>query len=127
MFRVIVGLVFLVAGCIKVRSGIKWFTEVVLSYQLVGKRVATLFAYLIPPLEIACGVSLIIGFAVRPTALFGTILLCIFSVALAVALMRGNKVNCGCFGNSVQSKTIRHSLFYRNVILIAMSMVVYYF
>ena len=51
-----------------------------------------------PWLEIGAGLLLIIGVGIRFAALFGSLLMVLFIVAIAQAWARGLSIDCGCFG-----------------------------
>src|SRR5437660_12040807 len=75
-------------------------------------------AVILPPVEIAIGVCLIPA----RLALYGSIgalcLLALFIVGIGVALARGRKPDCHCFGQ-LHSKPVGGDLLVRNIVLAA--------
>ena len=56
----------------------------------------------LPWIEIGAGLLLILGVAVRQTAIFSGFLMLIFIIAIAQAWARGLSIDCGCFGGGGQ-------------------------
>jgi Methylamine utilisation protein MauE len=64
---------------------------------------ALLLARVLPWLEVALGLLLISGIALRWVGSLTTVLLVVFMYALARAAIKGLAINCGCFGNESTS------------------------
>lgn len=93
--------VFIIAGVIKL-SDPSAFTQDILRYRMLSESWSTFLAACLPWLEILVGLS----FFYRPlrlSASFLTVgLMTIFTVAVAVSLLRGLDISCGCFGKAFQ-------------------------
>jgi uncharacterized membrane protein YphA (DoxX/SURF4 family) len=96
-FRLLLALVFLLAGASKV--GQPWvFVHTVEQYQLLPEGVARPFALALPWVELLVGFYLLIGLFTRVTAMVASALLLLFICALATQLARGTTaIGCGCF------------------------------
>ena len=68
------------------------------AYELLPVSVANLFGYILPWFEIGVGALLILGVAVKISALLGGVTMVIFIFAIAQAWARGLSIDCGCFG-----------------------------
>ncbi len=97
--RLLVGLVFVLAGAGKVaaRSG---FRGQLAALSVVPPRMVAPAAALIPAIELLAGAALLTGTLVRPAASFLGALLFIFTIGLALVLRRGQRARCGCFGRA---------------------------
>jgi uncharacterized membrane protein YphA (DoxX/SURF4 family) len=76
------------------------FAKAIWAYELVPAVALNPLALILPWLELACGLALLAGVWVRPAALWVGALLLVFSLALAINLVRHRPVDCGCFGSS---------------------------
>lgn len=101
--RFILAGVFLAAGFAKLLSS-EEFALAVQNYDLVPPKAAALVARLLPPLEVACAVLLLLGLGIRPVSAVLALLLVVFSSAVAINLARGREIDCGCFGASTERR-----------------------
>lgn len=92
-----VGFVLLTAGAAHLGNPYYFMTRV-LAYDLVGARVALCLALLLPSLEMVLGVCLICRVAPLSAQIVTAMLIAIFIAAQGIALARGLKIDCGCFG-----------------------------
>jgi uncharacterized membrane protein YphA (DoxX/SURF4 family) len=88
--------VFLVAGGTKV-GDLAASGRAVNAYRLMPYDVAKVVGAAQPFLEIALGLLLLVGLAVRLSAGIGAVLLVIFIAGIASAWARGLQIDCGCF------------------------------
>src|SRR5437763_4227874 len=117
VFRFGLAVLFLLSGLAKLPRRAE-FIAAVRSYELVPDSVGALVGRLLPPVEVAAGLLLALGLAVRPVAALLGAFLVVFSGAVAVNLLRGRTIDCGCFGPVAQRK-ITWATVARNGILIA--------
>jgi uncharacterized membrane protein YphA (DoxX/SURF4 family) len=97
VFRFGLAVVFLLSGLAKLPRRAE-FTSAVRNYQLVPDRVGALVGRLLPPVEVAAGALLALGLGIRPVAALLGVFLIVFSAAVAINLLRGRIIDCGCFG-----------------------------
>jgi hypothetical protein len=95
--RLGLGVVLLLAGYLKAIHPQK-SAMAVRAYELLPVSVANLFGYILPWFEIGVGALLILGVAVKISALLGGVTMVIFIFAIAQAWARGLSIDCGCFG-----------------------------
>jgi uncharacterized membrane protein YphA (DoxX/SURF4 family) len=88
--------VFLVAGGTKV-GDLAASGRAVNAYRLMPYDVAKIVGAAQPFLELALGLLLLVGLAVRLSAAIGAVLLVIFIAGIASAWARGLQIDCGCF------------------------------
>src|SRR6266446_6326765 len=100
--RIFLGLVFLVAGLLKLVNPDQFGREMT-GYGIIGARLAAAAAPLLIALEITLGAALLLAARVRLTAPLAVALLLAFLGAKAYALARGNTDPCGCFGAYLQT------------------------
>jgi uncharacterized membrane protein YphA (DoxX/SURF4 family) len=99
--RLILGGVLLAAGLLKYQHLDK-SQMAVRAYEMLPIALANLLGIILPFLEIAVGVLLVIGAAVRISAIVGGVLMGAFMIGIAQAWARGLSIDCGCFGGGGQ-------------------------
>lgn len=107
--RLVVGVVFLVAGGSKA-LGIQTFAAEISAYRLVPALLVQPIAIVLPLFELLIGVYLLIGFWLRWSALAAAVLQAIFIGAMALALARGLTIECGCIGPTLGVGILRETV-----------------
>lgn len=97
LLRLVVGGVFIWAAVTKIADPLS-FAQDVRNYRLVGQSLSFVTAIILPWVELMAGVCLIIGIFPRSSALLISGLLVFFIILVAVTMLRGIDVECGCFG-----------------------------
>ncbi len=95
--RVIVGGVLFAAGALKAHNSAE-ARMAVQAYRILPARVAAILGYTLPWVEMAIALLLILGVAVKGSALLSALLMGIFIIAISQAWARGLSIDCGCFG-----------------------------
>jgi len=102
LIRLILGLLFIVAGIVKLRDP-KAFTVVIDAFGLVSGSVSESLAIVLPILEILAGLGLIFDFPMSLHTVTG--LLIIFIAILLYGIHLGLDIDCGCYGpDDVESR-----------------------
>ncbi len=99
--RVVVAAVFLVSGGIKAVNARETLVAV-RAYQLLPDSLASTVAAVLPYLELAIGLLLLVGLATRLAAVLAVVLLVVFIAGVVSAAARGLSIDCGCFGGGGQ-------------------------
>lgn len=94
------------------------FVEVIHSFRILPARLSRALALSLPWLEVVIGAALALGLWTRLAAATAVVLLAVFSVAIAVNLVRGNALECNCFGPLYRGRISGWSLL-RNAVLAA--------
>lgn len=81
------------------------FMRSLYAYLLLPDVLLAPLALFLPWLEALCGLALILGPARRGAAAITLGLMVVFLGALGINRLRGNPVDCGCFGGSHAQKT----------------------
>jgi Methylamine utilisation protein MauE len=111
--RILTALVFLSAALGKVRHRLA-FQGVVANYRLLPQFAVPAFAGLLPAVEAAIAVALLIAPPTWPEAC-AAILLIVFAAAMAINIRRGRRhIDCGCFQGALK-QTLNWMLVTRNV------------
>ena len=97
IFRLTLGVVLLLAGYLKAINPQK-SAMAVRAYELLPISLANFLGYVLPWFEIGVGALLILGVAVKISALLGGFTMLIFILAISQAWARGLSIDCGCFG-----------------------------
>ncbi len=95
--RLIPGVVFLYAGAVKVVD-VQAFAANIRAYQLVGWDISVVLSYILPVLEIAAGLLLIVGLFTRWAAATTLLMLLMFMAGIVWVWSQGINIDCGCFG-----------------------------
>ena len=89
--------VWLTSGLIKAADPRETLVAV-RAYQLLSDGMASAVAAVLPYLEIALGVLLLVGLATRLSAVLSAVVLVVFIAGVISAAARGLSIDCGCFG-----------------------------
>lgn len=92
------GGLFLLAGWIKAQNPLA-FVLAIEGFKLFPEAVIPFFAFTVPVLELLCGAMLVCGFGTREAGFVLLGMTTAFTLAIASVLLRGMKVDCGCFGS----------------------------
>ena len=89
--------VFLISGGIKAADPDQTYLAV-RAYEVLPPNLATVVADVLPWLEIAIGVLLLLGIGTRLVAGVAAAVLVVFMLGVIQAWARGLSIDCGCFG-----------------------------
>lgn len=99
--RAVLAGLFIYAGVIKLINPDLFLSDIE-SYRLVPYSLAWLTAFYLPPLEILCGVGLLLPRLLRPASVILLGLILVFLIAIISAWGRGLNISCGCFGATTE-------------------------
>lgn len=97
MARLGLGGVMLYAGLPKLLD-LTASVQNVMAYELFGYELSRAIGILLPVVEIALGVLLILGLLTRQVAAVTGVLMLVFIAGIISAWARGLAIDCGCFG-----------------------------
>ena len=115
VFRFVLAGVFIAAGLSKVRRR-QAFVRTVQRYQMLPAEIARPLALGLPFFELGCGLLLLFGLGIVAAAALVGLALVVFCAAIAVNLIRGREMDCGCM-TSVGPRRIGWPLVVRNAVL----------
>ncbi len=95
--RLVLGGVLFAAGWLKIFTPAKSQMSV-RAYEVLPISIANFLGIALPWLEVGFGILLILGIAVRLSAIVGGGLMSVFIAAISQAWARGLSIDCGCFG-----------------------------
>jgi uncharacterized membrane protein YphA (DoxX/SURF4 family) len=95
--RLVLAGVFVTAGALKLPDPAE-SVRAVRAYRLLPEAVVPTVGYGLPLFEVALGLLLVVGLAVRLAAVASGVLLVLFVVGVGAAWARGLQIDCGCFG-----------------------------
>jgi len=95
--RLILGVVLIVAGALKVTSPAA-SALAVRAFQILPYDLAGYVGFMLPTVEIAVGLLLVVGLFTRAAAVAGGLLMVAFLIGIISAWARGLSIDCGCFG-----------------------------
>lgn len=123
--RLLIGGLFIYTGVIKFQDP-QSFADSIVTFQMLPKQTINLLALSLPPFEVITGTLLIVGRWQRAGAFAILVLTVIFALALSQALLRGLKIDCGCFGaGSEPSIWKTWAALGRDILLMAGAWVIY--
>lgn len=91
-------LVFLVACYHKILAPHDFALDIA-TYQILPLGLVNLMALILPWVELAAGLMLLVGFRARSAALLISAMMVVFTVAIGIALAKGLDMSCGCFAS----------------------------
>jgi uncharacterized membrane protein YphA (DoxX/SURF4 family) len=126
IFRVVLGLTFLVFGALKL-SDPTGFVDSVLSYNIVPDWLARAYGWVLPPIEVIIGLLLIIGFRLRLVALATILITISFIVATTHNLYwaKTSVITCGCLGKIKWHLNTGHLVLQGVMLLIAIQVLLH--
>ncbi len=98
VLRLLLGAVFIYAAYSKLRQSWLLFALSIDSYQLLPEWAVYAVARTLPSLELALGVLLVAGVALRYLSVLASAILALFFAVMVVSYFRGGGIDCGCFG-----------------------------
>ena len=110
--RLALAAVFLTAGGLKV-GDLAASGRAVNAYRLMSFDAAQVVGAIQPFLEIAVGLLLLVGLAMRLSAAIAALLLVVFIAGIVSAWTRGLQIDCGCFskgGDLAAGRTAEYGL-----------------
>lgn len=88
--------IFLVSGAAKIGGGS--LASDLAAYRLLPRAAVGPVASALPWIEVTVGTSILVGFAVTAMFTAAAVLLAAFTIGMAVNLVRGRVIDCGCRG-----------------------------
>lgn len=116
--RLIAAGALLLAGYVKMRGGPVAFMLSIDSLELIPQALIAPAAYFLPWFEIILGITLILGVWTRESGALAFGLFAVFTLALASVLLRGMKVDCGCFGGLFGEADVSAFTIGRNIVFL---------
>jgi len=121
-FRLVVGGIFIWAGLLKIFDPLG-FAESIANYKAFPQVISFFLAMVLTWIEVSCGVFLILGIFRSASALLLSGVLASFLVLIAVTILRGIDVDCGCFGSL--SRKVDYKLILTDSVLLFFSLNIY--
>lgn len=115
LIRFVLGTMFLAAGASKL-SDLGEFADAIRLYRIIPGATAGAVARTVAVTEVILGTVLLVGLGIPYAAAGGSALLVVFAAAMAVNLVRGRQIPCGCKRES-EPIQIKHIL--RNGVSVA--------
>ena len=123
--RFFIGFIFIFGGVEKIADP-AGFSDAVSNYKLFPLFSINFIAIFIPWLELFSGVLLLFGIWLKENTFLINALLSAFIFIVAIALLRGLDIDCGCFGTKFAQKVGLLKIG-ENIILMLLTYVLYKF
>jgi uncharacterized membrane protein YphA (DoxX/SURF4 family) len=124
LLRLLLGGVFVAAGFVKIIDPAGFAVDVA-NYRLLPHATVNLVAITLPWVELIAGGFLMFGKWPRASAALIALMMAVFIVAIASAVLRGLDVRCGCFG-TVEGRKIGVTTFLQDGALFLMALWVWW-
>jgi len=98
VLRLALGCVWLYAAYTKLKQSWLVFAMSIDAYRMLPEWAVLSIARSLPWIELAIGILLVTGVAMRYVSIAGAAILTVFFSVMAVAHARGLGIDCGCFG-----------------------------
>ena len=98
LLRAFLGGYFVFAAVPKIIEPLAFATSIA-HYGIMPNWAIHGYALIIAWLELVVGIALVVGFRVRASSAICGVLLAMFTLAVAYAVVLGLKIDCGCFGS----------------------------
>jgi uncharacterized membrane protein YphA (DoxX/SURF4 family) len=96
--RLYLGIIFLLACWHKILEPAAFALDIA-TYQILPLGLVNLQAIVLPWVELAAGLLLLLGFRTRAAALLVAGMMVMFTVAISIAVAKGLDMSCGCFAS----------------------------
>jgi putative oxidoreductase len=100
VLRVVLGGIFVYAAWVKIREPWELFAMNIDAYKLLPEAAVTFVARTLPWFELVVGLVLITGWFFRTASSAVSALLIVFFALMIRAKLKGQEINCGCFGGT---------------------------
>ncbi len=117
LVRLAIGGVFIYASIYKILDPGS-FARSIWYYHLVPGSLINLMALILPWLEFICGLTLILGIWYRGSVVLINVLTVVFLAALAIAVVRGISIDCGCFKAARASNSSALDALWRDIVML---------
>lgn len=121
VIRTFIGILFIFYGVSKVANPSHFANEIG-NYNMLPDLIIQIMALVIPWIELIVGVLLLFGVYLNENGFIATVLLIIFTLAVAIAFSRGLDISCGCSGNDAGQKVGWLKIF-ENIGLIVLTLI----
>lgn len=111
--KIAIGLIFMAAAMPKLYYPYEFLANIY-SYELLGPTTGVLASLILPFLEVAIGVALLLNVGARGALVLATGLGALFVGVQSWALLQGLEISCGCFGDG---GTVNYTTLLRTVAL----------
>lgn len=103
LVRLALGGILFYAGFVKLRAA--WpFAEAIANFRMLPAQANQILGVVLPWVELSVGLLLVFGLWVRAAGMLAAGLFAVFLVAIAMALLRGLDIECGCFGTGAAAR-----------------------
>ncbi|MCU0236720.1 MAG: DoxX family membrane protein [Acidobacteria bacterium] len=124
--RLVLGGIFIYASLDKIVHPGE-FARIIANYAILPDHLVTLPALVLPWLEMLAGLFLVAGIWRRSSALWLSLLLLFFILALGVNALRGIDVSCGCFSTSAADTENAWILIFRDLLILIPGLIIVFF
>jgi len=124
--RLALGGIFIYASLDKIAHP-REFAVIIANYAILPDFLVTLPALVMPWLELFAGLCLVSGVWTRSAALWLSLLLLVFIMALGFNSLRGISMSCGCFSTSAADTEKAYVLIIRDLLIMIPGLIILFF
>ena len=123
--RLILGFVFIYAAVEKIADP-SGFADSIYNYKIFPLFMINIAAVILPWIELAAGLLLIFGIAIKENVFIINLFLLLFIILITISLIRGLDIDCGCFGTT-NGSSIGIQRIIEDTILLLLGIQIYFF
>jgi len=101
--RIVIALMFIIVGVGKIAHP-EEFAREINNYQILPIIFINPLAIFLPWLELITGLMILFGMQIRANAIIVLGMLIIFTTGVAIAVVKGLSINCGCYSQIAAQK-----------------------
>jgi uncharacterized membrane protein YphA (DoxX/SURF4 family) len=121
--RIIIGSVFIYAGCLKLLDP-KAFAHTVSGYGLVPESLLAPIAIGLPVIEVIAGIGLLLNIKGSLTLIFSMLIM--FVLVIWYGILKDLSIDCGCFSpDEIAGQSSLRKAFYRDLIMMGAVLLMY--
>jgi len=125
IIRILIGLLFVLSGSLKMTDLIS-FHDTIELFNIFPNSYTNFFTIIIPSTEVVCGFSLFSNLFKKGSSLILMALISIFILAISINLIRGEYINCYCFGPIKIFNNISFYSILFNLLIIAILLYIFF-
>lgn len=121
VLRIVLGGIFIYASIDKIINP-EQFIHALANYRILPRGLENFFALLLPWVEVTIGVFLVLGMYEWIALTLYNILMLVFMAVIALSLIRGLNISCGCFTTDPNAAKITWLTMMRDSLILVLSL-----
>ena len=120
----LIAVVFVISGISKILNPENFLKVLNITVSFFGENIIILIATLLPVIEIALGMMLVLKIRIKETLIATTILMTIFLIYAIYGTVKGFDTDCGCFGTVIKNE-FGFWMIIKNIMLLLLTILIF--